>query len=204
MAKTPDSHRLFLKGSQKNSSCRHVKQKKVHETKCWLRTRLILVADKTSIPGSYRVIKNSARENLILCSLRILPTFWIQHPAHSLVEEKSPWHIGSRIVLWAFVIMTTKVLGLINLVHFIMKVQLHLQFANLRIWDFQLTCILIATPRLLSFHSDVVSDFFPFHFRRYDTEKPSIPTSYRWNIAGYLILHMYHMINWHLTSSNST
>ena len=47
----------------------------------WLQTRLILVSGKTSIPGSYRVIKNSVRENIILYSLRILPAFWIQHPA---------------------------------------------------------------------------------------------------------------------------
>ena len=124
--------------------------------------------------------------------------------AFNLMPEKSLWHIVSRIVLWAIVIMTTKVLGLINFVHFIMKVQLHLQFANLKIWNFQWACILIAAPRLLSFHSDVVSDFFPFHCCRYDTEKPPIPTSHRWNIAGLLILPMSHMINWHLTSSNST
>ena len=46
----------------------------------WLQRRLILVSGKTIIPGSYRVIKNSVRKNLILCSPRILPAFWLQHP----------------------------------------------------------------------------------------------------------------------------
>ena len=58
--------------------------------------------------------------------------------AFNLMPEKSQWHIVSRIVLWAIVIMTTKVLGLINFVHFIMKVQLHLQFANFSIWNLSL------------------------------------------------------------------
>ena len=78
-----------------------------------------------------------------LVSSMVLHSFWLQKgdkPARDMKilaviddfieREKSGWHIVSRVALRAFIITTMKVLGLCNFVHFIIKVQLHLQSAN--------------------------------------------------------------------------
>ena len=87
-------------------------------------------------------------DNSLVSSMK-LHTYWLQKgdkPARDMKilaviddfieREKSGWHIVSRVALRAFIITTLKVLGLCNFVHFIIKVQLHLQSANAKICHF--------------------------------------------------------------------
>ena len=87
-------------------------------------------------------------DNSLVSSMK-LHTYWLQKgdkPARDMKisavindfieQEQSGWHIVSRVALRAFVTMPMKVLGLCHFVHFIIKVQLHLQSANAKICHF--------------------------------------------------------------------
>ena len=123
-----------------------------HGTFCFSRTNRQTVSPFSNHFLVRLPSKNSPRDNSLLGTSIALPAVWVQ------LRSLPRWQIVLHAALLAFVIKIKRVLGLSYLDHFIMRVQLHLQFDYLKIWNFRWTYMIITDSS--------ISPLFPMSFLR--------------------------------------